>query len=1055
VAYRAEIEIGVKGADKLKDFKEELKKINRILDITNKTRDVFELPLQNLQNYTKNLSEASRALKTVEMNTDAERAAVERYVQALGEANEARARQNQLIKSQVAAQEAARRTVSAGPTGFSSSSYRPGASPETVRISEVQQSWNKFFGLAGEIAEDLNKVAKARSSKVQQSWNLFFGQAAEIAEDLNKVAKARGSKIQQSWNLFFGQAAEVASDLNAQAKVRRLNIQSSWNKFFREAADIAEDLREGARNVTSGTGGKAAGGRFGAALVGGGFPLLFGGGPGGVLGGALGGAIGGKKFGFEASIGLGALGSVLDRLVGSARQLGDALAAPETALDQLQQVGFEVSASTEAQVRSLIEAGNRTEAYNLLLQETGVRPEQVNALRELDDAFDDLQNEVAGLFVALVTELSPAIIAVASLITDLFKNLKGSDVKRAAANLDPQAFQAAETEASRKASAGFLFGGDKDLKDSLLEEMSRDIVAKATPELAALDPLRQNNKDKPNKTKIKTSAEELIILQKQNSVIQAGNNLLNEKAFIAAQDVIGAQLVLDLKKAEGAQDKEALAFQKARNANDKLRQTRNKQQEQFDNAAARKAKTLSEKADRDAKRANAESARNLRAADAVTISLQQQLKQVQLAGTEEGKRYAIQVQYENTLRKISALKDQDYAASQRDTADQIKTAALAKLAFDQEQKRAKALRDAVAPLLQIRASQEANLAASREYNRLIMEGMLPAEAKRITEFNKQVSLLLQQKDIAIDLLQIEIDRAKLANQPTEDMQKRLDDLKKGRVAIEGEAAKGPGEGKSNKERIKDEVAAVKEELNKLLDPVNQVVGAAGAIGDAFSESFRGVIDGSMTAQQALANLFQRTADHFLDMTAQIIAAAIKMQAIQIIGSILGSAAGGFNSPAASPGGSAGVAGIGGGGLGDVFGNTSSFGAATSLPFAEGGYVNKPTNALIGEGGEPEYIIPESKMRESMSRYSNGSRGNSVIPANGGGPGMGDSGGGGAVAAPIDVRYTVERINSVDYITADQFQTGMRSAAEQGAKRGEQNTLKRLQMSGSTRKRLGL
>ena len=65
------------------------------------------------------------------------------------------------------------------------------------------------------------------------------------------------------------------------------------------------------------------------------------------------------------------------------------------------------------------------------------------------------------------------------------------------------------------------------------------------------------------------------------------------------------------------------------------------------------------------------------------------------------------------------------------------------------------------------------------------------------------------------------------------------------------------------------------------------------------------------------------------------------------------------------------------------------------------------------------------------------------------------GGGAAVAAPIDVRYTVERINSVDYVTADQFQAGMRQAASQGAKQGEQQTLKRLQMSSSTRKRVGM
>ena len=93
------------------------------------------------------------------------------------------------------------------------------------------------------------------------------------------------------------------------------------------------------------------------------------------------------------------------------------------------------------------------------------------------------------------------------------------------------------------------------------------------------------------------------------------------------------------------------------------------------------------------------------------------------------------------------------------------------------------------------------------------------------------------------------------------------------------------------------------------------------------------------------------------------------------------------------------------------------------------------------------------MRESMSRYSRGSRGGGVIPSAGGSSASGD--GGVAVAAPIDVRYTVERINSVDYVTADQFQSGMRQAADQGAKQGEQQTLKRLQMSSGTRKRLGM
>jgi tape measure domain-containing protein len=49
-------------------------------------------------------------------------------------------------------------------------------------------------------------------------------------------------------------------------------------------------------------------------------------------------------------------------------------------------------------------------------------------------------------------------------------------------------------------------------------------------------------------------------------------------------------------------------------------------------------------------------------------------------------------------------------------------------------------------------------------------------------------------------------------------------------------------------------------------------------------------------------------------------------------------------------------------------------------FAKGGIVNKPTFALVGEGGEREYIIPESKMAAASANYLNGARGGSVIPS---------------------------------------------------------------------------
>ena len=75
--------------------------------------------------------------------------------------------------------------------------------------------------------------------------------------------------------------------------------------------------------------------------------------------------------------------------------------------------------------------------------------------------------------------------------------------------------------------------------------------------------------------------------------------------------------------------------------------------------------------------------------------------------------------------------------------------------------------------------------------------------------------------------------------------------------------------------ITGEVENLGKEIEKLMDPVYQLTQAAGAIGNAFGESFKGIVKGSMTAQDALRNLFQRTADHFLDMAAQIMAAQIR------------------------------------------------------------------------------------------------------------------------------------------------------------------------------------
>ena len=224
--------------------------------------------------------------------------------------------------------------------------------------------------------------------------------------------------------------------------------------------------------------------------------------------------------------------------------------------------------------------------------------------------------------------------------------------------------------------------------------------------------------------------------------------------------------------------------------------------------------------------------------------------------------------------------------------------------------------------------------------------------------------------------------------------------------------------------------------------VNLATTVEGSIGTAMSNAISGVIAGTATVKDAFASMFKSIGDAFIQMATQMIAKALIMKVLGILGGAVGGGGFGANN----------YSGAFGAGSSTAF-NPGAFGGGMNF-FADGGFVNRPTNAIIGEGGQPEYVIPASKMRESMGRYAAGARGAAVI---GGGNGGSDTGGGTATMAgsSIDVRYTVERINTVDYVTADQFQTGMRQAASQGAAQGEQRTLRRLQQSPSTRRRVGM
>jgi hypothetical protein len=89
-------------------------------------------------------------------------------------------------------------------------------------------------------------------------------------------------------------------------------------------------------------------------------------------------------------------------------------------------------------------------------------------------------------------------------------------------------------------------------------------------------------------------------------------------------------------------------------------------------------------------------------------------------------------------------------------------------------------------------------------------------------------------------------------------------------------------------------------------------------------------------------------------------------------------------------------------------------------FAQGGVVNRPTLAMVGEGGEREYVVPESKMAAASSNFLAGARGGAVL--------AGAASGGGSPTINITTGPVME-FDGQRYVTVADMERAMRLTAE--------------------------
>ncbi len=315
-----------------------------------------------------------------------------------------------------------------------------------------------------------------------------------------------------------------------------------------------------------------------------------------------------------------------------------------------------------------------------------------------------------------------------------------------------------------------------------------------------------------------------------------------------------------------------------------------------------------------------------------------------------------------------------------------------------------------------------------------IDQMAQVERARLTAEKERIEKLLEQKDLhplmrkgLEDDLKNTVDRLAAEGGITQAI--------KDQIAARQALKDSPGT------KITEKVAQMKAEL---ADTGGMIVSLAGTIegelGSAMSNAIQGVISGTTTVQQAFSQMFKNIGAAFIDMATKMIAKALIMKVLGLLGGGAGGGGGfgGFGSVSPS--------------LSSGFSGTGSAVGGWSF-FADGGYVTGPTQAVVGEGGEPEHIIPESKMAGAMKRYNAGVRGPGVLPGNGESGGSGDSSesGGGM----IEVGYRVTEINSVKYVTEAEFQAGMQQAAQRGAAAGHQRVFGDLRNSRSQRSRVGI
>ena len=461
-----------------------------------------------------------------------------------------------------------------------------------------------------------------------------------------------------------------------------------------------------------------------------------------------------------------------------------------------------------------------------------------------------------------------------------------------------------------------------------------------------------------------------------------------------------------------------------------------------------KTDRAAEKAAREAERAREKMLRQLKAAQDLNfaeknrLDLLRQEEPFAKAFTEFAIRRA------EIQRKYNDLLNASKSAEERTQLEQARSAAYKQSSLTLQKEINQLTEKAAAPIVETVDRIKERIAYDQEYSTLLKEGITPELARQLLEIKKAYEESVKALEPAVKAAEAAILRAEAEGASATEIKKYREELERiqklpGQKKKEGEeAARDDADRKRREKEAADQAERLKAMYANIVSTLE----------DGIVGSLMAGIDALITGTKTLGDALKEIASGILkDIGQTLLRFAVNMGMRALFPGAFAAKGAYFS------------------------GGQADFAQNSIKPFATGGVVTRPTffkyakggqiqNGLMGEAG-PEAIMPlkrgpdgklgvSARLDNAINRY----RPAAGAPSSTSGEDFVDKSGGTATmasAGAIDVRYTVERINQVDYVTADQFQQGMQRAAAEGAQRGEQRALRSLQQSTSIRRRVGI